>query len=113
VVTYRRKAYKNLNGSRIRLDNPDNVSMGVDPITLWISSNGGWYEVKPAHEYRPTYEKMVHVVGVFFLAVDDFEKRVARGEECHASDVPYDLERIFKQVSLPSTASSRIVVNRS
>ncbi len=37
-MTFRKKAYKNLNGSLIQLDNLDNVSMGWNPITMWISS---------------------------------------------------------------------------
>jgi hypothetical protein len=85
----------------------------LEPITIWIPSDASWFEVKPANEYRPTYEKMLHVIGVSFLAIEEFENRVNDGEKDQATDVPYDAQEIFEKVSLPSTASSRSVINRS
>ncbi len=111
VVTYRGKAYKNLNGSKIKLNNVNNVSIGMEPITIWISSDAGWFEVKPADGYRPTYEKMLHVIGVFFLAIEDFKSRVKDGEKSQATGVGYDVHRVFENASLLSTASSRSVVD--
>jgi hypothetical protein len=58
---------------------------------IWISADAGWFEVKPGDEYRLTYEKMLHVISVSFLTIEEFEGRVNDGEKYQATDVPHDV----------------------
>ncbi|KAE9373671.1 hypothetical protein N431DRAFT_544596 [Stipitochalara longipes BDJ] len=77
--TYRKKGYTHLNGSYIKVAKPDNISMGYSPLTLWISSLSGWLEIQPSEKYRPMYESMMHVVGLYFCAVVHTEDRATEG----------------------------------
>ncbi|PMD41282.1 hypothetical protein L207DRAFT_632729 [Hyaloscypha variabilis F] len=77
--TYRKKGFTHLNGSYIKVEKPDNISMGYSPLTLWISSVSGWLEIQPSTEYRPMYESMMHVVGLYFSAVVNTEERATDG----------------------------------
>ena len=111
-MTYRSKAYKNLNGSLIQLQKVDNVSIGWDPVTIWVASTGGWFEVKPAYTYRQMFANLQHVVGLFYLAVDDWED-LAHGGGGVACPVWEDVQAILERVSSTFIPPARALANTS
>ncbi len=101
--TYRKKGFTHLNGSYIKVEKPDNISMGYSPLTLWISSVSGWLEIQPSTEYRPMYESMMHVVGLYFSAVVNTEERATDGM---ATPLPVaeDVREILTRVRIHVTS---------
>lgn len=63
------------------LKKPDNISIGFNPSTCWIGSESGWFEVKPAPGYRQAFERIQHVIGFFFLAIEFYEELAQGGCE--------------------------------
>jgi hypothetical protein len=102
VRTYRKKGFNNLNGSFILIENPDNVSMGYAPLTLWVSSKCGWLEISPSAEYRSMYESIMHVIGLYFCAVVHAEDSAAGGEG-ESRSVSEEVEDIMMSVRLTSS----------
>jgi hypothetical protein len=102
VRTYRKKGFNNLNGSFILIENPDNVSMGYAPLTLWVSSKCGWLEISPSAEYRSMYESIMHVIGLYFCAVVHAEDSAAGGKG-ESRSVSEEVEDIMMSVRLTSS----------
>jgi hypothetical protein len=100
VCTFRGKGYTTLNGSFIELKKPDNTSIGFNPSTCWIGSESGWFEVKPAPAYREAFERVQHIAGFFFLAVDTYENRARRGVQISESTVKEDVDEVLMRVRL-------------
>jgi hypothetical protein len=114
VCTFRGKGYTTLNGSFIELKTPDNISIGFNPSTCWIGSKSGWFEVKPAPSYREAFERIQHIAGFFFLAVDTYED-IARGG-VQGGESPYtvweDVDEVLMRVSLQSSGLARALINK-
>ncbi|POR36449.1 Uncharacterized protein TPAR_03367 [Tolypocladium paradoxum] len=44
---------------------------------IWLSGNGGWYEINPSPAYRPIYQKMCEATTLFYNLVDIYSSRRA------------------------------------
>jgi hypothetical protein len=50
----------------------------IHPVTLWIGSRCGFFEVKSSEEYKPIYERIHHAIGLSYMAQRFYE----RGIDC-------------------------------
>lgn len=83
------------------------ISFAVNEVTqattLWVGSSSKWFELAPSELYKPTYDRMLHVIGLYWenmkgsdltgyesvsiservaLAVCDVLTRVSRSSRC-------------------------------
>ncbi|PNY24969.1 Uncharacterized protein TCAP_05090 [Tolypocladium capitatum] len=42
---------------------------------IWLSGNGGWYEINPSPAYRPIYKKMCEATTLYYNLVDIYNSR--------------------------------------
>jgi hypothetical protein len=87
VVTY--------GGQFIRLRGIVDYSIGWNPNTIWVRSRSGFFEIHPAKEYEPTFERMITAVGLHFIAEQAHENNANLGTNARVwkSDDVFDLLR--------------------
>lgn len=44
---------------------------------IWLSGNGGWYEINPSPVYRPIYKRMCEATTLYYNLVDIYNSRRA------------------------------------
>jgi hypothetical protein len=63
----------NLKAAHIEITESWSYSIGSGPVSLWVSGQGGWYEIKPAQQYRHVYNKMCQGISLYYTVMEIYE----------------------------------------
>jgi hypothetical protein len=87
-------------GQYIRLRGIVDYSIGWNPNTIWVRSRSGFFEIHPAKEYEPTFEKMITAVGLHFIAEQAHENNAMLGKKARVwkPDDVFDLLRDVRAI---------------
>ena len=72
--------------------------MAVGPVTIWALGKAGWFEIRPARVYRPTFDKMAEGVKLYYFLTDIYEGKKDQRKSLEVSklfDQVYSIKRKF------------------
>jgi hypothetical protein len=73
-------------------------SMAVGPVTIWALGKTGWFEIRPARIYRPTFDKMAEGVKLYYFLTDIYESNKDQRKSLEVSklfDQVFSIKRYF------------------
>lgn len=67
---------------------------------IWVSGQGGWYEIDPCPAYKPMYNKMCEATTMFYnmldIYTDDPPRKTKKVKNSASTD---ELDQVFHKVS--------------
>ncbi|KAH7318558.1 hypothetical protein B0I35DRAFT_432383 [Stachybotrys elegans] len=67
---------------------------------IWVSGRGGWYEIDPAPEYRPIYDKMCEATTLYYNTIDIYNSIGPKKSKKSKTDWKEELAPIFLQYAI-------------
>lgn len=65
---------------------------------IWVSGQGGWYEIDPCDAYKPMYNKMCEATTMYYNMVDIYEEDPPKKSKKSKYNMMDELAQVFHKV---------------
>lgn len=66
---------------------------------IWVSGQGGWYEIEPCRAYKPIYAKMCEATTMYYTLLDIYtEQSSGKAKKSQATTIMEELGPVFHKV---------------
>lgn len=74
---------------------------------IWAAGKAGWFELKPAKKYKPTFEGMTEAVGLLYFIADCYSNPRKKGKGKNAQILPnYTAAELFEKYAAEELGST-------